>query len=111
MEINKLRKTVDSIDSQVVKLLNQRAKVILGIGKLKEKTSSSIYVPEREKEVYRKLVTKNSGPLSSNSLKAIFREIMSSSFELERPLVIAYLGPECFGVFAAVFGITFAQGC
>ena len=95
MKINKLRKTVDSIDSQVVKLLNDRAKVILGIGKLKAKTNGSIYVPEREKEVYRKLVTKNSGPLSSDSLKAIFREIMSSSFELERPLVIAYLGPEC----------------
>ena len=95
MEINKLRKTVDSIDSQVVKLLNQRARVILGIGKLKAKTNGSIYVPEREKEVYRKLAAKNSGPISSDSLKAIFREIMSSSFELERPLVIAYLGPKC----------------
>ena len=95
MKINKLRKTVDSIDSQLVKLLNERAKVILGIGKLKEKTKSSVYVPEREKEVYKKLITKNAGPLSSCALKAIFREIMSGSFELERPLVIAYLGPEC----------------
>ncbi|MDD5437197.1 MAG: prephenate dehydratase [Candidatus Omnitrophica bacterium] len=95
MEINKLRKTVDSIDSQVVKLLNKRAEVILGIGKLKAKTKGSIYVPEREKEVYKKLTGRNAGPLSNDSLKAIFREIMSSSFELERPLVIAYLGPEC----------------
>ncbi len=118
MEINKLRKTVDastgsastlskhgslvqarrridSIDSRLLKLLNDRAKVILGIGKLKEKTKSSIYVPEREKEVYKKLVTKNAGPLSADSLRSIFREIMSSSFELERPIVIAYLGPEC----------------
>ena len=95
MEINKLRKTVDSLDSQVLKLLNERAKVILKIGKFKARTNGSIYVPEREKEVYRKLVTRNEGPLSGDSLKAIFREIMSSSFELERPLVIAYLGPEC----------------
>ena len=95
MEINKLRKTVDSIDSKILKLLNNRAKVILGIGKLKARTNGSVYVPEREKEVYKKLVANNAGPLSADSLKAIFREIMSSSFELERPLVIAYLGPEC----------------
>ena len=95
MEINKLRKTVDSLDSKILKLLNNRARVILGIGKLKARTNGSVYVPEREKEVYKKLVAKNAGPLSADSLKAIFREIMSSSFELERPLVIAYLGPEC----------------
>ena len=95
MKINKLRKTVDSLDSQILKLLNERAKVILGIGKLKAKTNSSIYVPEREKEVYKKLAAHNAGPLSTNSLRAIFREIMSGSFELERPLSIAYLGPEC----------------
>jgi chorismate mutase/prephenate dehydratase len=95
MEINKLRNKVDSIDSQVLKLLNDRARVILGIGKLKAKTNGAIYVPEREKEVYKKIAAKNPGPLSAESLKAIYREIMSSSFELERPLVIAYLGPEC----------------
>jgi len=89
------RRMVDSIDSQVVGLLNKRAKVILDIGKLKARTNGSIYVPEREKEVYRRLAGKNAGPLSNESLKAIFREIMSGSFELERPLVIAYLGPEC----------------
>ncbi|MDO8526042.1 MAG: prephenate dehydratase [Candidatus Omnitrophota bacterium] len=95
MKINKLRKEVDSIDSHVIKLLNDRARVILGIGKLKAKTKGSIYVPEREKEVYKKVAAKNTGPLSKDSIKAIYREIMSGSFELERPLVIAYLGPEC----------------
>ncbi len=89
------RRRIDSIDSQVIKLLNNRARVILDIGKLKSKTKGSIYVPEREKEVYRKVTAKNSGPLSADSIKAIYREIMSGSFELERPLVIAYLGPGC----------------
>lgn len=94
MKINKLRKTVDSIDSEILKLLNHRAKVILGIGAIKAKTKGSIFVPEREIEVYRKLIANNKGPLPSESLKAIFREIMSGSFALERPLVIAYLGPQ-----------------
>ncbi len=95
MKISKLRKTVDAIDSRLLNLLNERAKVILGIGALKAKTNGAVYVPEREKEVYKKLSAKNIGPLSQDSIKAIFREIMSGSFALERPLSIAYLGPEC----------------
>lgn len=93
--VGRARRRVDSIDSQLLRLLNERAKVILGIGKLKARTNGSIYVSEREKEVYSKIAANNMGPLSAGSLKAIYREIMSGSFELERPLVIAYLGPEC----------------
>ena len=72
MKINKLRKKVDAIDSQVLKLLNGRAEVILDIGKLKAKTNASVYVPEREKDVYKKISANNKGPLSGESLKAIY---------------------------------------
>jgi chorismate mutase/prephenate dehydratase len=74
--------------------LNKRAKIILEIAKIKGRTKQSIYVPDREKDVYQNLVSKNKGPLSNDSLKAIFREVMSSALQLERPLKIAYLGPE-----------------
>jgi len=94
MNLKGLRKTVDSIDSQILKLLNKRAGVILDIGKAKHKKKESIYVPHREKDVYKKLMTKNAGPMPNDALKAIFREIMSSALQLERPISIAYLGPE-----------------
>jgi len=94
MNLKGLRKTVDSIDSQILKLLNKRAGVILDIGKTKHKKRESIYVPHREKDVYKKLMTKNAGPMPNDALKAIFREIMSSALQLERPISIAYLGPE-----------------
>jgi chorismate mutase/prephenate dehydratase len=61
---------------------------------LKRVSSKSIYVPEREKDVYDKIELANKGPIPGESLKAIFREVMSASFHLERPLKIAYLGPE-----------------
>ena len=94
MNLKRLRKRVDSIDSDILNLLNKRAGVIKHIGKEKAKRKEPIYVPHREKDVYKKLISKNRGPISDESLKAIFREVMSSALALERPLVIAYLGPE-----------------
>jgi len=94
MDLKELRKKIDAIDGRLLKLLNDRADIILSIGEEKKKKKESIYVPDREKDVYSKVIAKNKGPLPNESLKMIFREIMSSAFQLERPLVIAYLGPE-----------------
>lgn len=94
MDLKRLRQAIDAIDSRILGLLNKRAKLILDVGKLKQKTMKSVYVPEREKDVYDKLVAKNRGPLSNAALKSIYREVMSSALAMERPIKIAYLGPE-----------------
>lgn len=94
MNLKALRKAVDSIDSRILKLLNERAKVTLKIGGIKSKSRESIYVPNRESEVYSRLAKNNKGPISNESMQAIYREIMSSALSLEKPLTIAYLGPE-----------------
>jgi chorismate mutase/prephenate dehydratase len=94
VNLKSLRKSVDSIDSRILKLLNKRARVILDIGKAKGAARESVYVPDREKEVYRNITAKNRGPMSDGALKAVYREIMSGALELERPLSIAYFGPE-----------------
>ena len=94
MKIKVLRKTIDRIDQKVVELLNMRAKKILEIGKLKNKLKTSIYAPAREQEILNRIDQLNKGPLSKVSLAAIYREIMSVSLSLEKPLIIAYLGPE-----------------
>ncbi|PIP20672.1 MAG: prephenate dehydratase [Candidatus Omnitrophica bacterium CG23_combo_of_CG06-09_8_20_14_all_40_11] len=94
MELKSLRKTVDNIDKKIIQLLNVRAKTTLDIAELKRKGGKSIYSPDREREVLKKLAIINKGPLSSSALEAIYREIMSCSLSLDRPLRIAYLGPE-----------------
>jgi len=94
MELKNLRIAIDSIDSKVLKLLNERAKVTLEIGKIKSARKESIYVPNRESEVYKRLAHNNKGPLSNAAIQAIYREVMSSALNLEKPLTIAYLGPE-----------------
>jgi chorismate mutase/prephenate dehydratase len=93
MSLEELRKRIDEIDYKLVQLLNERARVVIEIGKLKNKTDKPIYAPDREKEVFAKISQANDGPLPDRCLVAIWRELMSGSFVLERPLRISYLGP------------------
>ncbi|MHC4722025.1 MAG: prephenate dehydratase [Planctomycetota bacterium] len=93
MSLEKFRKRIDEVDQQLVKLLNERAQVVIEIGKLKSKTGGQIYAPDREKKVFERLIKANQGPLPDKCLVAIWRELMSGSFALERSLRIGYLGP------------------
>jgi len=93
MSLDELRKKIDELDHQLVKLLNERARIVVDIGKLKSKTAKPVYAPDREKEVFERIIKVNEGPLPDKCLIAIWRELMSGSFVLERPLRIGYLGP------------------
>jgi chorismate mutase/prephenate dehydratase len=93
MSLEELRKKIDELDFQLVKLLNERARVVVEIGKLKNKTDRPVYSPDREKDVFARIIKANEGPLPDKCLTAIWRELMSGSFVLERPLRIGYLGP------------------
>ncbi len=93
MSLEELRKRIDEIDYQLVQLINERAQVVVEIGKLKTRTDEPIYAPDREKKVLAKVIQANKGPLPDKCLVAIWRELMSASFMLEKPLRIGYLGP------------------
>ena len=94
MSLEELRNKIDQIDLQLVELLNERARVVVEIGKHKSKTAKPVYAPDREKQVFEKISAANKGPLPDRCLMAIWRELMSGSFVLERPLRIGYLGPK-----------------
>lgn len=94
MNLERLRKEIDSLDRNLIKLLNLRAEATKKIGKIKINTGKSIYTPEREMEVLRKVVSLNNGPLKNGALEAIYREIMSAGLALEKLLKIAYMGPQ-----------------
>ncbi len=93
MSLEELRKQINELDHRLVQLLNERARVVVEIGKLKNKTGKPIYSPDREKQVFARIAEANQGPLPDRCLVAIWRELMSGSFALERPLRIGYLGP------------------
>src|ERR1043165_6769535 len=94
MNIPEHRKAIDGLDTQVVKLLNERTKHVLAIGEIKLKAGEEIYAPHRERTVLQRICKLNPGPMTNDSLRAIYREIMSSVLSLEKSLTVAYLGPE-----------------
>jgi len=88
------RKAIDDLDARIVKLLNQRTRHVLGIGDIKTRAGEEFYQPHRESEVFKRLAKSNDGPLPESSLRAIYREVMSSALAIEKSMTIAYLGPE-----------------
>lgn len=94
MTIPEHRKAIDALDAKLVALLNERTQHVLGIGEIKRKAGEEIYVPSRERQVFQRILKKNAGPITDASLRAIYREIMSSALALEKSMTIAYLGPE-----------------
>src|SRR5580658_8460215 len=94
MNIPEHRKAIDKLDAQIVRLLNERTRHVLEIGDMKLKAGEEIYAPHRERAVLQRLFKLNAGPITNESLRAIYREVMSSALSLEKSMTIAYLGPE-----------------
>jgi chorismate mutase / prephenate dehydratase len=89
-----LRRQIDALDERIVALLNERAGVVVHIGRIKQQHNSPVYAPDRERMVLDKVRKLNRGPLTDRCLEAVYRELMSGSFALEKPLRIGFLGPE-----------------
>src|SRR5690554_1307828 len=94
MDLDKLRDNIDRVDQQIVELLNERVLLAGEVGKVKAREGADFYVPAREEQVFQRLESNNQGPLGNAALRGIYREIISASIALEKPLSIAYLGPE-----------------
>src|SRR5215471_528212 len=94
MGLPELRQSIDELDAQIVRLLNERTRHVLAIGELKIKAGEEIYAPHRERAVLDRVCKLNDGPVTDEQLRAIYREIMSSALALEKTMTIAYFGPE-----------------
>jgi chorismate mutase / prephenate dehydratase len=101
-DVGDCRNRIDSLDQELVRLLNQRAELARKIGASKRERGESIFVPHREQAVFRKIAELNAGPMPEAALRAIWREIMSASFALEQPLTICHFAqPGAFTHLAA----------
>ncbi len=94
-ELGVVRDEIDSIDGQLLELLNKRARCAQKVGEIKAKHGEAgfIYRPEREAQVLRRIQDINPGPLSNENVTWLFREVMSTCLSLEQPLSVAFLGP------------------
>lgn len=93
-----LRTKIDAIDEQLQVLLNQRAQCAQEVARVKQAEAKGeavqYYRPEREAQVLRHVMERNEGPLPNEDIGKLFREIMSCCLALEKPMGVAYLGPE-----------------
>jgi chorismate mutase / prephenate dehydratase len=88
-----LRVQIDAIDADLLRLLNRRATVAEQVGVVKKREGTAFYRPDRVAHVIEKIQGANAGPLKSEHVKAIWREIMSACLALEAPQRVAVLGP------------------
>ena len=91
------RVAIDSIDNEILELLNKRMKIVERVGEIKNDVGGAIYRPERERAIIERLTTQSkesNGLLNQNAIEAIFLEVFAVSRNLELPERIAYLGPE-----------------
>ncbi len=104
-DLNKLRQDIDAIDKQIHELINRRAECAQQVAESKlrdyeaengkaDLSKVKFYRPEREAQVLKNVIDRNQGPLAGNTVAHIFREIMSACLALEKPMEVAYLGPE-----------------
>ncbi|NPB07703.1 MAG: prephenate dehydratase [Aquificae bacterium] len=97
-ELEELRREIDHIDEEILRLLNERAKLAKKIGEIKKEKGLPVHVPERERAIFEKLLKLNQerygGVFPSEALVHIYREIISACLSLEKRLKIAYLGPK-----------------
>ncbi len=94
MDLDALRKEIDSIDAKLLELLNKRVELAQQVGHYKLERGMEVYVPSREEEIFGRLTAGNRGPLPEKAIRSIYREIISAAIALEKPLKVAYLGPE-----------------
>ncbi|MCA9482671.1 MAG: prephenate dehydratase [Nitrospina sp.] len=95
-KIDQLREQIDRIDDKFLEMLNRRAKLAIKIGQEKARLNRNnhFHVPHREREIFERLKSQNKGPFPDSAIESVFREICSATLALEKPLNIAYLGPE-----------------
>ncbi len=99
-ELVALREKIDVIDSDISRLISERAQCAQDVAIVKKSNGEAdiqYYRPEREAQVLRKVMESNKGPLSNEEMARLFREIMSACLALEHPIRVAFLGPE--GIF------------
>jgi chorismate mutase/prephenate dehydratase len=94
--LSELRDKIDALDQQILQLINQRATYALDVARTKiaQGEQGTFYRPDRESLVLRRIKDLNQGPLSGDTVAHFFRELMSACLALEKPLDVAYLGPE-----------------
>lgn len=82
--VDEARETIDRVDLEIVALLNERARAVARIGDVKRELGLPIYQPDREEQIFGRVVEANTGPLEDAAVRRLFERILDEARRLER---------------------------
>ncbi|ACH38889.1 chorismate mutase [Citrifermentans bemidjiense Bem] len=84
MTIDEIRQEIDRLDSELLRIFNERASLALKIGEIKKGLDLPVYDPAREKRIFTRMSAENSGPLDDQAIVRLFERVVDESRRLER---------------------------
>ena len=81
--INELRSRVDEVDQELMRILNERARIVQEIHAIKAEAGKPLFDPKREEEIFRRVAEENEGPIYDTSMREIFEIILHRIRDLE----------------------------
>ncbi len=84
LDIDTIRKNINQLDDDLLRIFNQRAALALEIGEVKNQLGLPIYDPRREKLIFKRIQEKNQGPLDNSAIIRLFERVIDESRSLER---------------------------
>ena len=84
MTIDDYRKQINRLDSELLRIFNERAALALKIGEIKKERGIPVYDPEREKRIFETMANANPGPLENDAITRLFERVIDESRRLER---------------------------
>jgi len=84
LNIDDYRKEINRLDSELLRIFNQRAQLALNIGEIKKQQGIPVYDPEREKRIFEAMSSNNPGPLENDAIIRLFERVIDESRRLER---------------------------
>jgi chorismate mutase len=82
-KVRELRERVDQVDRELIRALNERARIVQEIMVLKTEAGAAVYDPRREEEILQRVVEQNTGPIYDSSMRDIFELILHRIRDLE----------------------------
>ena len=84
MDIDEIRNEIDRMDSDLLRIFNQRAALALKIGEIKKERGLAVYDPAREKKIFERVKKANPGPLDDGAIVRLVERVIDESRRLER---------------------------
>jgi chorismate mutase len=84
LDIDQIRQEIDRLDSELLRIFNERAGLALKIGEIKKERGLAVYDPDREKRIFQRMQQNNPGPLEDGAIIRLFERVIDESRRLER---------------------------